>query len=44
MRYGNYRLTFAQSTLSPFIAGPNSVKVATPLKDLEVQNIKVDKA
>ncbi|KAK4122143.1 homoaconitase [Parathielavia appendiculata] len=32
------------STLSPFVAGPNSVKLATPLKDLEPQNIKVDKA
>ncbi|KAJ0164935.1 Homoaconitase, mitochondrial [Colletotrichum tanaceti] len=32
------------STLSPFVAGPNSVKVATPLKDLEAQNIKVDRA
>ncbi|KAH8908385.1 homoaconitase [Coniochaeta sp. PMI_546] len=32
------------STLSPFVAGPNSVKVATPLNKLEKQNIKVDKA
>ncbi|CAN8095625.1 unnamed protein product [Discula destructiva] len=32
------------STLSPFVAGPNSVKVATPLKDLEAQNIKLHKA
>ena len=32
------------STLSPFVAGPNSVKIATPLKDLEAQAIKVDKA
>ncbi|WEW61905.1 mitochondrial Homoaconitase [Emydomyces testavorans] len=32
------------STLSPYVAGPNSVKVATPLKELESQNIKVDKA
>lgn len=32
------------STLAPFVAGPNSVKLATPLKDLEAQNIKVDKA
>ncbi|KAK1673462.1 homoaconitase [Colletotrichum godetiae] len=31
-------------TLSPFVAGPNSVKVATPLKDLEAQNLKIDKA
>lgn len=32
------------STLSPFVAGPNSVKVATPLKDLQAQNIKLHKA
>lgn len=32
------------STLSPFVAGPNSVKVATPLKDLEAQAIRLDKA
>ncbi|EPE05412.1 homoaconitase [Ophiostoma piceae UAMH 11346] len=32
------------STLSPFVAGPNSVKVATPLKDLQAQNIKVNRA
>ncbi|ORY71979.1 uncharacterized protein BCR38DRAFT_418557 [Pseudomassariella vexata] len=32
------------STLAPFVAGPNSVKVATPLKDLQAQNIKLDKA
>ncbi|KAK3308496.1 uncharacterized protein B0T15DRAFT_524556 [Chaetomium strumarium] len=32
------------ATLSPFVSGPNSVKVATPLKDLETQNIKLNKA
>ncbi|PBP27485.1 homoaconitase [Diplocarpon rosae] len=32
------------STLSPFVSGPNSVKVATPLRDLEAQNIKLNKA
>ncbi|PHH52202.1 Homoaconitase, mitochondrial [Ceratocystis fimbriata CBS 114723] len=32
------------STLSPFVAGPNSVKVATPLRELEAQNIAVNKA
>ncbi|KAI5298703.1 mitochondrial Homoaconitase, partial [Ascosphaera atra] len=32
------------STLSPYVSGPNSVKVATALADLEQQNIKVDKA
>lgn len=32
------------STLSPYVSGPNSVKIATPLNALEQQNIKVDKA
>ena len=32
------------STLSPYISGPNSVKVATPLKDLEAQKLKINKA
>ena len=32
------------STLSPYVSGPNSVKVATPLKDLAAQRIKLDKA
>ncbi|KAL8788996.1 MAG: hypothetical protein Q9213_001405 [Squamulea squamosa] len=32
------------STLSPYVSGPNSVKVATPLANLEAQNIKIDKA
>ncbi|EGE08510.1 homoaconitase [Trichophyton equinum CBS 127.97] len=32
------------STLTPYVSGPNSVKVATPLDELEAQNIKVDKA
>ncbi|KAI1430187.1 hypothetical protein F5Y12DRAFT_722443 [Xylaria sp. FL1777] len=32
------------STLSPFVSGPNSVKVATPVKDLEAQGIKINKA
>ncbi|WPH01186.1 homoaconitase, mitochondrial [Acrodontium crateriforme] len=32
------------STLSPYVSGPNSVKVATPLVELEEQNIKVDRA
>lgn len=32
------------STLSPFVSGPNSVKVATPIKDLEPQDIKINKA
>ncbi|KAL1972495.1 hypothetical protein VTN31DRAFT_6909 [Thermomyces dupontii] len=32
------------STLSPYVSGPNSVKVATPLSELQAQKIKVDKA
>ncbi|ORY04874.1 homoaconitase mitochondrial precursor [Clohesyomyces aquaticus] len=32
------------STLSPYVAGPNSVKVATPLAELQGQNIPIDKA
>lgn len=32
------------STLSPYVSGPNSVKIATPLKDLETKDIKVNKA
>ncbi|KAK5730184.1 mitochondrial Homoaconitase [Elasticomyces elasticus] len=32
------------STLSPYVSGPNSVKVATPLNELESQNIPINKA
>ncbi|KAI9736100.1 MAG: mitochondrial Homoaconitase [Claussenomyces sp. TS43310] len=32
------------STLSPYVSGPNSVKLATPLRDLEPQKIKLNKA
>jgi homoaconitate hydratase len=32
------------STLTPYVSGPNSVKVATPLSELESQDIKVNKA
>lgn len=32
------------STLSPYVSGPNSVKVATPVSELEAQDIKVNKA
>nr|OQO26181.1 Homoaconitase, mitochondrial [Rachicladosporium sp. CCFEE 5018] len=32
------------STLTPYVSGPNSVKVATPLSELEAQDIKVNKA
>lgn len=32
------------SSLCPYVSGPNSVKIATPLNDLQSQNIKIDKA
>lgn len=32
------------SSLSPYVSGPNSVKVATPLVELEQQDMKIDKA
>jgi homoaconitate hydratase len=32
------------STLSPYVSGPNSVKIATPVRDLESQHIKINKA
>ncbi|KAF7558340.1 hypothetical protein G7046_g5814 [Stylonectria norvegica] len=32
------------STLAPFVSGPNSVKIANPLKKLEAQDIAIDKA
>ena len=32
------------SSLSPYVSGPNSVKVAEPLDELASQNIKIDKA
>lgn len=32
------------STLSPYVSGPNSVKVATPLAQLQSQNIPINKA
>jgi homoaconitate hydratase len=32
------------STLSPYVSGPNSVKIATPLRDLEAKNIRLNKA
>lgn len=38
------KLTLDLSTLSPHVSGPNSVKVATPLADLEAQNININKA
>ena len=32
------------SSLSPYVSGPNSVKIASPLNELSAQNIKLDKA
>ncbi|QIX01391.1 hypothetical protein AMS68_006908 [Peltaster fructicola] len=32
------------STLTPYVSGPNSVKVATPLSELQAQNLKINKA
>lgn len=37
-------LTLDLSSLSPYVSGPNSVKVATPLSELSAQNIKINKA
>ncbi|EIE80950.1 hypothetical protein RO3G_05655 [Rhizopus delemar RA 99-880] len=37
-------LTLDLSTLSPHVSGPNSVKVATPLAELEGQEVKINKA
>ncbi|KAJ3282152.1 mitochondrial Homoaconitase [Rhizoclosmatium sp. JEL0117] len=37
-------ITFDLASLSPHISGPNSVKVATPLSELESRNIKIHKA
>jgi homoaconitate hydratase len=37
-------LTLDLSTLSPHVSGPNSVKVANALTDLEKQDIKINKA
>jgi homoaconitate hydratase len=43
VKYAKY-LYLNLSTLSPYVSGPNSVKVATPLNELATQSIKVDKA
>lgn len=32
------------STLSPYVSGPNSVKIGTPIDELSSQNLKVNKA
>ncbi|KAL8866170.1 MAG: hypothetical protein Q9174_006458, partial [Haloplaca sp. 1 TL-2023] len=42
-KYAKY-LHLNLSTLAPYVSGPNSVKVATPLADLAAQAIKIDKA
>ncbi|PGG96038.1 homoaconitase, mitochondrial [Helicocarpus griseus UAMH5409] len=40
----NKQLYLNLSTLSPYVSGPNSVKVATPLNELAPKNIKVNRA
>ena len=42
-KYAKY-LYLDLSSLAPYVSGPNSVKVATPLNELEDQNIKINKA
>jgi homoaconitate hydratase len=42
-QYAKY-LHLDLSTSSPYVSGPNSVKVATPLVELEAQSIKINKA
>ena len=42
-KYAKY-LHIDLSTLSPYVSGPNSVKVATPLNELAAQDIKVNRA
>ena len=42
-KYAKY-LHLDLSTLSPFVSGPNSVKVATPLNELQSEDIKINKA
>lgn len=37
-------LTLNLSSLSPYVSGPNSVKISNPLSDLAKQNIKIHKA
>ncbi|CAG8529311.1 10978_t:CDS:2 [Ambispora leptoticha] len=41
--YAKY-LTLDLSTLSPHVSGPNSVKISTPLSELEKRNIAINKA
>ncbi|KAL9602852.1 MAG: hypothetical protein Q9219_001547 [cf. Caloplaca sp. 3 TL-2023] len=42
-KYAKY-LHLDLATLSPYVSGPNSVKVATPLQELAAKNLKIDKA
>ena len=42
-RYSKH-ITLDLSTLTPSISGPNSVKIATPLPQIESQNIAINKA
>ncbi|TPX69017.1 hypothetical protein SpCBS45565_g02733 [Spizellomyces sp. 'palustris'] len=42
-RYAKH-LTLDLATVSPYVSGPNSVKVATPLTELEKKNIAIHKA
>ena len=42
-KYAKY-LHMNLSTLSPYVSGPNSVKVATLVEELAAQNIKINKA
>ncbi len=42
-QYAKY-LHLDLSTLSPHVAGPNSVKISTPVEALAAQNIKIDRA
>ena len=43
VKYAKY-LHLNLSTLTPYVSGPNSVKIATPLDKLAAENIKIDKA
>ncbi|KAF5095445.1 hypothetical protein D0Z00_003141 [Geotrichum galactomycetum] len=38
------KLTLDLESLSPYVSGPNSVKISTALSDLAAQNIKIHKA
>lgn len=42
-KYDKY-LHMNLSTLSPYISGPNSVKISRPVEELAAENIKIDKA